>query len=265
MRAAAKATRGRKAKRKAKVPTLDKRSVRAYLSRMAKRATSPTKPKAVGYCRVSTNRQRDTGGSLSVQRDRLVEYAVLGGLDLVATFEDAVSGAKGEDERPGFKAAIDAIRAGEATTLLVTDVDRLARDADEIGHAKVEVRKAGGKIVVLSESGASVELVAVRTLLAVLEREKIRARMRTWSAARLAAGKPMGPAGFGFRKSSDGRLERDPETWPTVERIASDRARGLSLRRIADALTAEGVAAPGGSKWNPMTVSSIAKAAGSLA
>lgn len=228
---------------------------------MATRATSETKPRAVGYCRVSTGKQRDTGGSLAVQRDRIVEYAVLTGHDLVGVYEDAISGAKGEDARPGLAGALAAIRAGEASTLLVCDVDRLARDGDEIGHIRVEVRRAGGKVVVISEAGASVELVAVRQLLAVLEREKIRARMRTWSAARLAAGKSMGPAGFGFRKASDGRLERDPETWPVVERIVADRAAGLALRRIAEALTAEGVAAPGGGGWNAMTVSNVARAA----
>ena len=243
---------------KRKEPTVDTASAKRYLRRMGKRPTSSSKPRAVGYGRVSTGKQADKGGSLAVQRDRIVEHAVLSGLDLVGVFEDAgISGAKGEDDRPGFRAALDAIRRGEASVLVATDADRLARDADEAGHARVEIRRAGGRVVVLSEVGEGIEVVAVRQLLAVLEREKVRARMRTWSAARLAKGLHMGPAPYGFRIGPDGTLEEHPDESPVLARIAALRASGATLRAVAEALDAEGVPARGGRGWNAMTVSKI--------
>ena len=255
---------GRKKGRvKERQPILDKRVLRTYLSSMAKRATSTGKPKAIGYTRVSTGKQADKGGSLAVQRDRIVEYAVLNGLDLVNTFEDAgISGAKGEEDRPGFRAALDTIRNGEASILIVTDADRFSRDADNAGHARVEIRRSGGKVVVISEANANVEIVAVRQLLAVLEREKIRARMRTWSAARQAKGLPMGRAPYGFTFGPDGRLKAESTEKPTVDRILSLRAQGATLRAVVDALNADGIPGPTGKPWNQMTVSNIVKRAG---
>lgn len=253
----------KKAKKRGSVkerqPILDKRALRAYLSLMAKRATSSGRPKAIGYTRVSTGRQKDQGGSLAVQRDRIVEYAVLNGLELVNTFEDALSGARGEEARPGFRAALNAIRAGEASAFIVTDADRFSRDADNAGHARVEIKRAGGKVVVISEAHAGVEIVAVRQLLAVLEREKIRARMRTWSAARQAKGLPMGRAPYGSRFDADGRLRPDPATAGTVARVLSMKAQGATLRAIADALNSDGIPGPTGGVWNFMTISNLVK------
>ncbi len=241
-------------------PTVDKRRVKSYLLGMAKRLTSTSKPRAIGYVRVSTGKQADKGGSLAVQRDRIVEFAVLNGYELVGVFEDAgISGAKDEGERPGFAAALDAIRNGDATTLVVTDVDRLSRDSDVAGHARIEIKRAGGKVVVLSEIDANVEIVAVRQLLAVLEREKIRARMRTWSASRLAKGLHMGPAPYGFRIGSEGTLEANPDETPVVDRIVSLRASGATLRAVAETLNAEGVPSREGRGWNQMTISKIEK------
>lgn len=243
-------------------PTVDKRTLRRYLVGMAKRATSSDKPKAIGYTRVSTGKQADKGGSLAVQRDRIVEFAVLSGFELVTVYEDAgISGAKDEGERPGFRAALDAIRNGQAEFLLVTDADRFSRDADIAGHARVEVKRAGGRVVVISEAGANVEMVAVRQLLAVLEREKIRARMRTWSAARIKSGLHMGPRPFGYRIGGDGRLEPEPSEFPIVEKVLSLRKAGASLRAVAAKLTAEGIPSPAGGEWGAMTVLKIERRA----
>lgn len=247
-------------KSKAKEPTLDNPKVRVYLRGMSKRLTSTSKPRAIGYVRVSTGKQADKGGSLAVQRDRIVEFAVLNGYELVGVFEDAgISGAKDEGERAGFAAALDAIRNGNASTLVVADVDRLSRDSDVAGHARIEIKRAGGKVVVLSEIDANVEIVAVRQLLAVLEREKIRARMRTWSASRLAKGLHMGPAPYGLQISPDGTLEAVESEAPVVDRIVERAASGASLRTIAAELNEAGIPTRSGKAWNAMTVSGIVK------
>lgn len=225
---------------------------------MDHRLHSRTLPMAIGYARVSTGKQRDEGGSLAVQRDRISDYCALNGLDLVAVEHDAVSGAKGEDERAGFRAALNAVRSGAAEVLVVTDVDRFSRDTDEAGHARVEVKRAGGRVVVISEQGEGVEVVAVRQLLAVLERERLRSRMRTWARARKAKGLPMGQRPFGYAKGASGLLEPDPAEQNVVRRILEERGAGLSLRRIASGLNADGIPSRDGGKWNAQTVKNVA-------
>jgi DNA invertase Pin-like site-specific DNA recombinase len=205
-----------------------------------KKISAATKPTAVGYVRVSLAKQAEKGGSLAVQQDRIIEYAVLNGFDLVEVFEDAgVSGAKGDDERPGLRAALDAIRAGTTKTLIVADADRLARDTNEAGYIRTVVKRAKGRLIVLSEVNEGVEVVAVRQLLAVLEREKIRSRMRVWAKARKAQGLRMGPAPYGST----------PEEQATIDRFKAIRAEGLSLRAATAKLNAEGYVARCGRPW----------------
>lgn len=224
-----------------------------HAQRVMKRYEATGKPTAVGYVRVSLSKQAEKGGSLAVQQDRIVEYAVLNGFDLIGMFEDAgISGAKGENERPGLRAALDSIREGRTRTLIVADADRLARDTDEAGYIRTVVKRAKGRLIVLSEVNEGIEVVAVRQLLAVLEREKIRSRMRVWAKARKAQGLRMGPAPYGST----------PEEKATLDRFTALRAEGLSLRASTAKLNAEGYVGRGGRPWKMQSMARILSAQG---
>ena len=162
-----------------------------------------------------------------MQRDRIAAHAVFSGLELVNIFEDAgISGSKGEEGRPAFAAALDTIRRGEASVFIVTDTDRFSRSGDEAGHARVEIKRAGGRVDVIAEGDADPYRIAVNRLLADLERVKTQARMRTWAAARRSKGLPMGFAPYGLRAGADGRLEREPAEAASREE-GRERAPGL--------------------------------------
>ena len=77
-----------------------------------------TRPKAIGYIRVSTNRQAENGYGLDAQRDQIPRYCESNGLDLVALIPDVMSG-KRTDKLYGRIAAITAIRTGMANVLVV--------------------------------------------------------------------------------------------------------------------------------------------------
>lgn len=249
----------RKGARNVQEPTLDRTRLRAHIRGVAKKLTAPANLKAVGYVRVSTDKQAEEGGSPAVQRDRIADFCTLRRLDLVAVFDDAKSGAKDERKRPGLAAALQAIADRRASILVVPDVDRLARSSDLIGFLRVTVERAGGTLLVIADEGESEEARLLRQLLAQLERNRIRARMRVWSAARVAKGLPMGAAPFGFQKAPDGRLEAVESEAPVVERILARHAAGASLRAIAAELEADGIPTRTGKTWNPMTVSGIVK------
>jgi DNA invertase Pin-like site-specific DNA recombinase len=51
-----------------------------------------TGTKAIGYVRVSTNRQADNGYGIDAQRDQIERYCAANGLELVALIPDVMSG-----------------------------------------------------------------------------------------------------------------------------------------------------------------------------
>jgi DNA invertase Pin-like site-specific DNA recombinase len=212
------------------------------------------KPKAVGYCRVSSKKQAEDGGSLEAQRDAIIREAVLGGFDLLDVFADGgISGGKGEKSRPGLSSALDAIRSGKAEALIVKHADRLARDSDLAGHFRVTVQDAGGRLVVIDEAKDDPIRRAVDKMLAELERIRGSQRMKAWNAARKAKGLPAGPAPFGSEKGQDSRLRPIAAETRIVGRIIVMKAKGLSLRAIAAKLNAEGVTMRG-REWSAQQV-----------
>lgn len=83
--------------------------------------------RAVGYCRVSTQNQKEEG-TIAIQRLALTKYAAKKGLELVHVFEDnGVSGTL--HDRPGLNSMLDYIEGNkDITRVVVYKLDRLARD-----------------------------------------------------------------------------------------------------------------------------------------
>jgi predicted site-specific integrase-resolvase len=100
----------------------------------------------VGYLRVSTDGQED-GNGLDVQRQHIVAYAAVQGIQIDQWFQDVESGAK--EDRPGLAALREAVRAGKVGRVLVYRMDRLAREAL---LAEQLYRELSGKARVVSVS-----------------------------------------------------------------------------------------------------------------
>ncbi len=84
--------------------------------------------RVVGYCRVSTMRQRVDGYSVLDQVKMIEAKVGKGGLGrLVAIcIDDGISGSKGWEERPGLKAAMGLVRSGDV--IMMSDVNRFFRE-----------------------------------------------------------------------------------------------------------------------------------------
>jgi hypothetical protein len=76
------------------------------------------------YCRVST---KDKGQTTDNQRLALEQWATNAGYNVVASYEDEVSGAKGRDKRPRFDALLKAAVRREFDVIAVWSSDRLGR------------------------------------------------------------------------------------------------------------------------------------------
>lgn len=204
----------------------------------------------MGYTRVSTEEQADSGLGIAAQRAAIEAAAAVREWTLVEIIEDAgVSGTVDPAKRPGFAQVLDMLEAGTIDGVVVAKLDRLSRS--------------------LAHSTAFLDLVdRNRWHLAVLD-----VNIDTSTAGGRLVANLMGSVNQHFRdviaentraalaakRSRGERLGRPVSLPQTVrERIGAERAAGKTLRAIADALTTEGVpTAQGGARWYPATVRKV--------
>ena len=206
----------------------------------------------VGYCRVSTAEQADSGLGLEAQRQAIRSECERRGWELVSVEEDA--GVSGKvTSRPGLQRALDACRRGEADGLVVAKLDRLSRSVQHAAQLLAEAEREGWALVALDlgvdlSTPAGEVMAHVLAAIAQFERRLIGQRTKDALAVKRAEGVRLGR----------------PQVLPdrVVARIARERAAGRSLQAIADALNSECVAtAHGGAKWWPSTVGKVVQSA----
>ena len=225
---------------------------------------SSERTRVVGYVRVSTEHQADAGVSLEAQRAKLEAYAVALDLDLVAIEVDAGLSAK-TLTRPALQRALAMLDAGTATGLLVAKLDRLTRSVRDLGEL-VE-RYFSSKCSLLSVADSiDTRSAAGRLVLNVLasvsqwEREATGERTRDALGHLKASGVRLGGEALGWERGDETdahgrRVVRHVEAdAATIERASALRGEGLTLRAIADRLTAEGHRTKRGGKWAAETV-----------
>ena len=205
----------------------------------------PSPLRLIGYVRVSTAEQADSGAGLTAQRDAIEAAAAQREWQLVCVAEDAGLSAKNL-ARPGLTSALASIEAGEADGLVVSKLDRLSRSLLDFAALMERSRKKGWALVALDlgvdTTTPAGEMVAnVMATFAQFERRLIGQRTKDALAVKKAEGVVLGRPRV---------LDRE-----TVARIVRMRGDGLSLATIADKLTDHGVpTAQGGVRWYPSTV-----------
>jgi len=217
------------------------------MARTSKNAVESTK--AVGYIRVSTDKQAEHGVSLAAQQAKLTQYAALYDLALVDILVDAGVSAK-TLERPGLQRALGMLRKGQAHALLVAKLDRLTRRVKDLGTL-VENYFSSDRITLLSVADSiDTRTAAGRLVLHVLgsvaqwERETIGERTAEALAHKRARGQRTNlHAPYGFRIAEDGKtLVQDEGEQALLGALKDARRRGLSQRAIVAALERQGVA-----------------------
>lgn len=204
--------------------------------------------RVIGYVRVSTKDQGQTGHGLGAQSDALQHFCASNGLELLTVTSDVGSAATA-NLLHGRATAIAAIEAGVADALLVRALDRATRDQEDAAKLFKRAEANGWRLMDCDKADSgdpSQRLLAdIRIAVAAEERRKISERTREGLAKARKQGK---------------RLGRPVRITPaTTKRIVSLRMRdGLSANKIAERLTAENVPAPGGgAKWYPTTVRDV--------
>ena len=220
---------------------------------MAKsRKATPDRPRiALAYVRVSTGQQAESGLSLDSQERRVIAEAEAAGYVVEVLREEGRS-AKSITGRPLLLGALARLAAGEADALYVAKVDRLARRTYD-ALSVVERAQVEGWRLVITEAGIDTDTMMGRAFLAIgavfaeMELEAIRERHRAWHAEARERGKVWG-SDYGPRTAHSVEV---------LDRIATERASGRSLRAIAEGLTADGVPTSRGGSWHASTVASV--------
>ncbi len=213
--------------------------------------------RAALYCRVSTNGQED-GYSLDVQEQACREYATEQGLEVVAVYREVFSGAE-LYARPTLSECRTAMDQRLFDTLIVLDPDRFSRDQIHTALLLHICDQAGVELKFacfdFENDPTGRFLLSARAFAAELERLKIKERTMSGLVAKVRDGKLTGrgraPYGYRYREQERrGTLELDPDTAPIVREMFALSAQGMTIRRIADLLTARGVQPPrGGARW----------------
>ena len=157
--------------------------------------------RAVGYVRVSTGEQGESGLGLKAQVAAVRAACEQRGWELVSVREEVKSGSRA-DNRPVLVEVLASLRCGEADAVVVAKLDRLSRSVVDAGRLLEEARKRGFNIVALDLgldlSTPTGELVA-NVLAAVAQWERRMIGVRTSEAMqvkiRAAGGHPPGSSG----------------------------------------------------------------------
>lgn len=202
----------------------------------------------IGYLRVSTDEQANSGLGLEAQREAIQRYADQQGWTVV-WYEDA--GKSGANlDRPALQEALARLhpKKRDVEGLVVAKMDRLSRSVADFARLLELAQKRRWSVVAIDlgvdTTTAAGELVAnVMMSVAQWERrvigERTSAALQTLKRQGVKLGRP---------------VTLPPETAAKVQAL---RAEGLSFARIATRLNEECIPTAHGKQWVPSTVSRL--------
>lgn len=189
--------------------------------------------KVVIYARVSSVTDRQ---NTERQIHDLTRYAQYKGLSISAIFEEKVSGAKRNNERPVFIEALDYCRSQDIDMLLVSELSRLGRNAFEVletvkmlvdGEINLYMHKE--QFTLLDKEGNpsmfAPIMIATLSTCAQLERDNIKFRLNSGRQLYIEKGGKLG------RKS--GSLKTKDQKAKEYQLVIRELKRGTSIRHVA--------------------------------
>lgn len=213
---------------------------------------------AVAYLRVSGDSQVEAGG-FDRQLEACQRLARDKGLTLVQSFkEEAVSGTKGEDERPAFQELVAYMVDHQIEVVLIEGLDRLARMMrvqEQLllylcsKNLTLYAANTGENITeAIASDPMKKALIQIQGVFAELDRSMIVAKLRKGRETRKAKhGRCEGQKPFGH-------YEVEAET---LRHIHDLRSQGLHFHIIADRLNAERLPTRSGRPWSGQVIAKM--------
>ena len=196
--------------------------------------------KAVIYARVSSIGDRQ---NTDRQISDLLDYVEYQKLELCKIFEEHISGAKKNSERPVLQQAIEFCKSNEVAILLVSELSRLGRNAFEVLATVKDLIDNGINLYMQKEQLTLLDaegkptmfapiMIATLSTCAQLERENIKFRLNSGRKLYIERGGKLGRK-VGSVKTTEQKREEHKD-------IISYLKRGYSVRNTAK-LTGKGV------------------------
>jgi len=209
------------------------------MNQIAPALTSDTAPKALIYCRVSSVRQRTSGGGLESQEHRCRDYARLKGYEVEMVFPDDASGGGDFMKRPGMCAMLAYLeaQAGKSYVVIFDDLKRFARDTEFHFRLRRELSARGASVECLNFTFEDTpEGKFIETVIAAqgqLEREQNRRQVIQKMKARVESGFWVfrRPIGYKYERGQGGGkvLVRDEPVASVVQEALEGYASGRFL------------------------------------
>lgn len=188
---------------------------------------------AIIYARVSSVGDRQ---STERQVSDLKRYAEYSNLNVVRIFEEKISGAKKNQERPVLLEAVDYVREHNIKQILISELSRLGRNAFEVLSTVKEMIDCGINIYFQKEQFSLLDkegkpslfapvMIATLSTCAQLERENIKFRLNSGRNNYIAKGGKLGRR-KGSVKSEEKLKEEYKETIQLLK-------KGYSVRNVA--------------------------------
>lgn len=197
------------------------------------RGVKPKSMRAVIYARISSTTDRQ---STDRQVIDLTDFATKNNYDVVKVFEEHISGAVKNTERPVLMECLDYADSNAINIILCSELSRLGRNCDEVLknvlHCK-EVRLnlffQKENLFLFQEDGTenpySNIMIAVLGTAAQMERDNIKFRLNSGRAKYIAEGGVLGRP-VGTKKTAE-QLQKD------YPKVVKELKKGTSLRRTA--------------------------------
>ena len=204
--------------------------------------------RVIGYTRVSTDQQGESGHGLDAQADTIRAYVDRqDGWELVDLLSEVGSG-RTTSRRPLLAEAIQRIEAGEADGLIVAKLDRMTRSVVDGAHLVRQAEDNGWSLVAL-DLGIDTSTRNGRLMATVIM------ALGEWEADAISERTREGLAAARDRGVTLGRPREMPQS--TVDAIYELREKGLRQSDVADELNRRGIAGPRGGTWVQSMVSDV--------
>src|SRR4051812_25752506 len=217
---------------------------------------------AIGYVRVSTDRQADQGASLETQSTRIQAMATVQNAELLDVVVDGGESAKSMN-RAGLKRILALVETCEVDAVIVAKLDRLTRSVKDLCELLELFDRKKVALVSVAESldtGSAAGRLVIKIMASVneWEREAIGERTRDVLQHKRSCGERVGNIHYGFRLADDQKhVEPDPDEQAALATVRALRARHRSLREIAVALNESGLRTRRGTAWRHYSVNNL--------
>ena len=189
--------------------------------------------KAVIYARVSSTTDRQ---NTERQIADLTKYAEYKEMEISKVFEEKISGAKKNSERPVFVEAINFCKTNKIDILLVSELSRLGRNAFEVLETVKQLVDEGINLYMQKEQFTLLDekgkpsmfapiMIATLSTCAQLERENIKFRLNSGRQLYIEKGGKLG------RK--EGSVKSKEQKQEEYKSVIKELKHGTSIRKTA--------------------------------